>query len=153
MREVLEMMSILREWAEPVAPSLLAVAQGQGATRCVPVLAELAYLGDGEIVRAPLTAVMDTARNTEIARQFTTAFSEVPADRRRALMELMAEAPLRSLLDFLDALGSSPASAPVAQDLLKMIELSGRGVEVRAYRGHRARVYPERIPDIAPDGT
>lgn len=153
LREVLELVSILREWGEPVVPSLRAVAQGWAPASCVPVLAELAYLGDGEIVHAPLTALMDTTRTPEMARRVATTFSEVPADRSRALVELMAEAPLRSLLDFLDALGASPESAPVAQALLEVIELSGRGVEVRAYRGHRARVYPERTPGTATDGT
>lgn len=152
LREALELVTVLREWGKPVVPSLRAVAQGRAPACCVPVLAELAYLGDGEIVRAPLTALMDTTRTPETVRRVAATFSEVPADRRRALVDLMAGAPLRSLLDFLDALGASPESTPVAQALLEAIELSGRGVEVRAYRGHRARVYPERTPDAITDG-
>lgn len=151
--EVLEVISLLSDEAASVLPSLSAAASAyRPPDRVVAVLAELAHRGDEHLVRAPLGHLMRNVHATGLGQPFAADLLTLPEDRRHALLTSMAGAPLRTLLDFLDTLNSSPRTAEAAAELLERVEATGRGADVRSYQGKRARAYPHHELEEAADG-
>ncbi|MCJ0873033.1 helix-turn-helix transcriptional regulator [Streptomyces sp. AP-93] len=151
--EVLEVISLLADEDASVLPSLsTAAAAYRLPDRLVAVLAELAHRGDERLVRAPLGHLMRNVHAAGLGQSFGADLMTLPQDRRRALLEHMAAAPMRTLLDFLDTLNSSPRTAQAAAELLNRIEATGRGADVRSYQGKRARAYPHHEREDAADG-
>ncbi|MFE9566754.1 helix-turn-helix domain-containing protein [Streptomyces sp. NPDC006487] len=151
--EVLEVISLLSGEGTPVLPSLSAAAGVcRPPDRVVAVLAELAHRGDEHLVRIPLGHLMRNVHAAGLGQPFAADLMMLPEDRRHALWEHMAAAPMRTLLDFLDTLDSSPTTAQAAAELLGRVEATGRGADVRSYRGKRARAYPHHEPEAAADG-
>lgn len=151
--DVLEVISLLSDEGLAVVPSLSAAARASHSLdRVVAVLAELAHRGDEELVRVPLGHLMRSIHATGSGHFLAGVLEAIPEDQRRALMEHIAAAPMRTLLDFLDTLNSSPRAALAAAELLGRIEVSGRGADVRSYQGSRARAYPQHESEDVADG-
>ncbi|WP_395362083.1 hypothetical protein ACHGLA_20355 [Streptomyces sp. YH02] len=152
--EVLEVISLLSDEGASVVPSLSAAAGAyRPPDRVVAVLAELAHRGDERLVRVPLGHLMRSIHATGLGQSFAADLVALSEDQRRALMDHMAAAPMRALLDLLDTLNSSPKTAQAAAELLERIVATGRGADVRSYQGKRARAYPQHEPEGATDGT
>ncbi|WP_327255764.1 hypothetical protein [Streptomyces sp. NBC_01244] len=151
--EALEVISLLSGEGTPVLPSLSAAAGVyRPPDRVVAVLAELAHRGDEHLVRVPLGHLMRNVHAAGLGPPFAADLMTLPEERRRALWEHMAAAPMRTLLDFLDTLNSSPKTAQAAAELLGRVEATGRGADVRSYQGKRARAYPHHELEAAADG-
>ncbi|MFF1412332.1 hypothetical protein ACFVX6_21610 [Streptomyces sp. NPDC058289] len=151
--EVLEVISLLSDENAPVRRSLSEAAGSyHPADHVVAVLAELAHRGDKHLVRLPLGNLMRRIHAVGLGEPFAADLMTLPEDRRHALLEHMAAAPMRTLLDLLDTLNSSLRTAPVAAELLDRIAAAGRGADVRSYQGKRARAYPHHEPEDVADG-
>ncbi|MEV7416296.1 helix-turn-helix domain-containing protein [Streptomyces sp. NPDC089919] len=150
--EVLEMIDNLADGGDPVVPGLREAADGS-PNELLPVLAELACQGRDGLAREPLYDLMDDTRSGSLRHLFDDHLGRLPATRQSAIMELMAQAPLRTLLDFLDALRASRHSRDRAEAFYGLVDRSDRGAEIRSYQGHRARVYPPRPGAEVTGGT